>query len=208
MYTWHPITGLIFTITGMMKNSIAFTLSIIFSFCMLTSTVSAMDLAELMHGLSKNKYKKSQFSESKHAFYLEEPLLSEGTIEFKQPDILIKKTIKPVQVIQKISTDTIRTVDKNGEEAILDLSSQPAVAVLFQTIRGVLTGNKKIIEKNFSTDYKSKKNVWTLNLQPKEEFLQSWFKTIVITGVRYKVRTIKIIEANNDTTIMNINDPG
>jgi len=191
-----------------MKNSRLFIFLTVIVYFLMYSSLWAMDMAELMIGLSENKYKKSKFSESKNAFYLDKPILAEGTIEFRPPDTLIKKTIKPVQVIQEITADSIRTIDENGEEAILELSSQPAVAVLFQTIKGVLTGNKEVIENNFSTTYKSENSSWTLLLKPKEEYLTSWFKKIVIAGMGYKVSSIKIIEANNDTTIMKINEPG
>lgn len=192
----------------MIKADFQFRILMTVLLCTLVSTASAMDMTDIMEGLSRNKYKQSHFSESKEAFYLDEPLLSEGTIEFKPPDILIKRTIKPVQITQEITRDTIRTISENGEVAVLDLHSQPAVAVLFNTIRGVLTGDKKVIEQNFKTKFKNNNNEWSLSLQPRDEYLRSWFKHILIRGKQYRVRSIKIVEANNDTTIMNIHDPG
>lgn len=192
-------------IFGMMKNKIYISICFIV-FSILASSVNAMEIAALMDGLSKNKHKKSNYLETKHAFYLEKPLISEGTIEFRQPDILVKTTIKPHQLVQEYSNNSIRTIEGNGSESYLDLNSQPAIAILFKTILGVITGDEKILKKYFNISTIDHNVNWTLNLVPKEAYLKSWFKTIVVSGSHHNIKQIKIVEANDDMTIMDINE--
>jgi len=191
---------------GMMNNRIYITLCLVIVSVMPT-LVNAENVADLMQGISKNKNNLSHYIETKHAFYLDEPLKSEGIIEFRAPNTLIKKTIKPFLLTQVYSNNSIRTTEANGDETTFDLSSQPAIAILFQTLLGVITGNEKTIKENFDITINNKQKKWTIILSPKKESLKSWYKNIKISGAQFIIKRIKIVEANNDMTIMDLNEP-
>ena len=83
-------------------NKIALLLSAFFFIVPAHALEAKLDLPELLHLFAQQKKSTVDFSEEKHAFFLEEPIKSSGYIEFSAPNKLNKFILKPEKFRKKL----------------------------------------------------------------------------------------------------------
>jgi hypothetical protein len=86
------------------------------------------------------------------------------------------------------------------------LDSVPEAAVIVEAIRGTLTGNREVLERNFNATVSGQAQRWTLELVPIEPRLRELVKLVQLSGQQTSVREVIVAMADGDRSVMTI-DP-
>lgn len=98
------------------------------------------DLAAVLRQLAKTEALSARFREEKRMALLAQPLVSEGTLHYARPRMLVRHTERPRRTSLLLRDDVLTFGDAQHAER-LALSSQPAVRVLVETFVSVLAGD-------------------------------------------------------------------
>ena len=162
--------------------------------------IDTSDLPKLLKIFSEQKQSKVDFKEEKHAFYLDEPIVSSGHLEFYAPNKLNKFIIAPEKVSQKIQGDTL-TINEGDKTHVVDLNDHPEFSIILRSIIHVLSGNHAALKKDFKIKFESKSSGWTLSLRPHDSFAASHVDSIQMFGKRNIFLKMIVKEPNNDYTL-------
>jgi hypothetical protein len=78
----------------------------------------------------------------------------------------------------------------------------PALEAFIAALRGTLAGDVKTLKEYYEVDFSSDADQWTLQLEPKNDEMLLYVKTIHIHGRGDKVQQIDTLETNGDHSIM------
>ncbi|MHB1280169.1 MAG: LolA family protein [Acidithiobacillus sp.] len=170
---------------------------------MITQAVYAAgwNITQLMHALAQVKSGQASFVETKYLGFLDKPIQSSGNMRFVSPDILEMHTVKPDDQVMLVQGDVL-TVDKHT----IQLDSHPELLAFVDSIRGVLAGNTGLLERYFTLSLKGEENSWSLMLVPKKNDFAKQIKHITVGGIGHMVRSIEIVKANHDWSLISISN--
>ena len=176
----------------------------------LTSVVAATDaraadwgLAQLMQTLSQRGPESARFTEKKFIAILDQPVESSGELRYVPPDRLEKRTLKPRPESLVLAGDQL-TVERAGQKHTLRLSDYPEVAAFIDSIRGTLSGDRKALERVYRLELRGEPDRWSLILLPSDQKLAALVLRIDVAGSRDAVRSIAILQADGDRSVMNV----
>ena len=164
---------------------------------------AAWDVAALMASLRAHPAGRAHFDETKTVSVLDRPLESSGELLFTPPDRLEKHVTSPGD--ERIVADRERLViERGGRRAVLSLAEHPEIAVLVESIRGTLAGDRASLESTYSLALEGGANAWRLVLTPKEEALRQLVARVTIEGSQARVERVEIEQADGDRSLMQI----
>jgi hypothetical protein len=134
---------------------------------------------------------------------LERTLVSSGRIAFEAPDTFVRETIKPRRESVKVVGNTV-TMSQGSRSRTLSLDAAPEASLIFEAIRGTLTGNREALEKHFKPTVSGNAERWSLELVPREVLLRELVVSIRMSGVRALVREVLVVMADGDRSVMTI----
>jgi len=156
---------------------------------------------QLMHGLAQTRSDHSSFVEKKSIAMLDKPVESSGELFYSAPDHLEKRTLKPKPESMTVDGGTL-VIERGLKKHRLQLQDYPEVAAFIDSIRGTLAGDRKALERSYRLSLDGSAEHWTLQLLPTDEKMQAVVKRIRIAGVRDTVRSVEIIQADGDSSLM------
>lgn len=181
-------------------NKITFLL-LMFSFSLPVAAVEEkLALTDLLDLFSQEKESTVDFTEEKHAFFLDQPIKSSGYIEFLAPNTLNKFIQKPEIISQKITGKSLE-IKSPTETHTIDLNEHPEISTLLQSIISVLTGDVASLKKDFKTAFSGSLSSWSLSLTPHDSYILGYIESIKFFGEKNKLSKIIVIEPNNDRSI-------
>ena len=139
----------------------------------------------------------ADFVQKKTISILEDELLSEGKLSFKQPDKLCWEYIKPYQYRFVINGSKVMT----GSD-IINVSSSKIFSEISKIIISGINGSGIFDDKKFTTKFSVGASDYQVELTPKQKELRQMFNSITITFNKndYSVNNAEIKEANGDAT--------
>ncbi len=164
---------------------------------------AAWDLQQLMDTLAQNKSGHTTFVEKKYIAMLDKPVESSGELLYTAPDGLEKRTLKPRPESMVINGGEL-FIERGQQKHRLQLQAYPELAAFIDSIRGTLAGDRKALERSYRLSLEGTAEHWTLQLLPLNEKMQAVIKRISIAGARDQVRSIEIIQADGDSSLMTI----
>jgi outer membrane lipoprotein-sorting protein len=164
---------------------------------------AAFDVAALMKLLGATEEVKASFVERKYSPLLVASIDSSGTLLYKRPDIVEKVVARPRAERYRILKDEV-VVERGGKETRMALASQPALAGLAASLRGVLSGDAALLGRYFQLKVGGDENAWTLELVPSGNAIRAYVERIVASGRGGRVERIETFEAQGDRTVMEI----
>ena len=167
------------------------------------AVAAAWDVQQLMDSLAQNKSGRATFVEKKYIAVLDKPVESSGELIYTAPDGLEKRTLKPRPESMTVKGGEL-FVERGRQKHKLQLQAYPELAAFIDSIRGTLAGDRKALERNYRLSVDGAPERWTLQLQPLDEKMQAVVQRIGISGVRQQVRSIEIIQADGDRSVMAI----
>lgn len=161
------------------------------------------NLDQLMQLMSQTHIAHASFTEQKSIAMLERPVESSGELFYTAPDHLEKRTLQPKAESMQLDGGTLRIVqgDKNY---VLQLQRYPEIAVFIASIRGTLAGDRQALEQNYQLRLTGNRQDWTLTLIPEGDKARKIVAEIRISGADNVLRSIKIQQADGDSSLMTI----
>jgi hypothetical protein len=171
----------------------------------ITSSVHALDvnkleLPELLHLFSQQKQSTVDFNEEKHAFFLDQPMMSSGHLQFMAPNKLYKFITKPEKISQKVDGNILE-INNNNEIHTISLDEHPEFSVILRSIISLLSGNLAALKKDFKVKFEDKSSSWTLFLIPHDSYVSGYIESIKMFGAKNKLSKIIVTEPNDDRSI-------
>lgn len=164
---------------------------------------AAFDVPALMKLLAQTQEVKAAYVERKYSPVLVASLDSSGTLVYRRPDVVEKIMAKPRAERFRILKDEV-VIERGGKEQRIPLASQPAVAGLAASLRGVLTGDEKALERYFKLKAAGDDKAWTLELTPADASVAAVIERIVVGGRGGRVEKIETFESSGDRTVLEI----
>jgi len=151
-------------------------------------------------GVAETKIKVARFEEKRVAFYLDQPLISRGTLRYQYPDSLEKITLWPEQMRQSLTAGKLHYSHQGADDKSFDVATHAGLSLLFRTILGILSGNEKVLSADYAIEGKKTAEEWTLTLHPTTEEARKWFKRVEVSGSGAQINQLKVTESNGDYT--------
>ena len=167
------------------------------------------ELARLFSELATRRERQARFSERKFSALLKAPIESSGTLTFRAPDVLEKRTIEPQRETVRIEGNTVTYEGAAGgsvQKRTFALSDAPLLAALIESLRATLAGDLSALRRHYDVSWSRppQQAGWQLTLVPRERTLREAVAKIVLLGTGSDIGNIEIVEANGDLTLMQL----
>jgi len=162
-----------------------------------------LSIAQLMAGLAKNPQGAATFTETKTISILDQPVESSGELLFIAPGRLEKRTLKPKPETMVLDGDTL-TLERGRRKHVLQLKDYPEVVGMIESIRATLAGDRKALERVYHLALDGSHERWALVLTPLDPKVGAVIARIRMEGVKDVVRSVEIIQADGDHSLMTI----
>lgn len=170
------------------------------------------ELAPLFAELGARRERHARFVERKFSALLKAPAESSGTLFFRAPDLLEKRTVEPQREMVRIEGNvvTYEGAAKAGpahkgdaQKRTFALSDAPILAALIESLRATLAGDLPALRRHYqvSTSPPSAQG-WQLTLVPRDRALLDAVAKIVLRGAGSEVAMVEIVEAGGDLTLL------
>lgn len=166
------------------------------------------DVAQLMRELSQVKQVQRRFVERKYLAMLTQPLEFSGTLSYRAPDHLEKRTLLPHPELMVLDGDklTLENPAKN-QRRTFNVQAYPAIWALVESIRSTLAGDLKTLNWFYRVGLEGDATQWRLSLIPSEPDMQTLVTQIQIRGSGARIEGIEVLERNGDRSVMTISEP-
>ncbi|MGH6610107.1 MAG: LolA-related protein [Burkholderiaceae bacterium] len=165
------------------------------------------ELKQLFAELGARRERQAHFVERKFSALLKTPVESSGTLIFRAPDVLEKRTEKPQREVVRIegSTVTYEGMPNSGKHTFA-LSDAPQLAALIESLRATLAGDLPALRRHYEVSWTAPKpqQEWQLTLLPRDRTLRDAVSKIVLRGARSDVNAVEIVEGSGDLTLLRI----
>jgi len=160
--------------------------------------MTEQQLAGLMERLSKISERHATFREEKNLAALERPLISIGRLHYRSPRILEKITSSPKSERLAVDGDHLTITMGPEPSRVLDLSAQPELQALVDTIRGTLSGDLKLLRTYYVVRGEGTSSAWRLMLTPSDSRVARFVRVVIVEGANADPATITTIQTNGD----------
>ena len=170
-------------------------------------------LARLFAELGAQRERHARFSERKFSALLKAPVESSGTLIFRAPDYLEKRTVEPQRETVRIEGSVVTYEGGAGrggaQKRTFSLSDAPLLAALIESLRATLAGDLPTLRRHYDVSWiapvpQAQTEGWQLTLVPRERALRDAVSKVVLRGAGAQIGTVEIVEANGDLTLMQI----
>ena len=168
-------------------------------------------LTRLFSDLGAQRERHARFSERKFSALLKQPIESSGTLIFRAPGYLEKRTVEPQRETVRIEGNVVTYEGAAGggaaQKRTFSLSDAPLLAALIESLRATLGGDLPTLRRHYDVSISApaaQAAGWQLTLVPRERALREAVSRIVLRGAGSEVAAVEIVEANGDLTLMQI----
>lgn len=169
----------------------------------LSAGAAQFTLGQLLGALASTRHGAATFTEKKYLSILDQPVESSGELLFVPPARLEKRTLKP-KVETLVLDGDILTVERQMQKHVLQLKDYPEVAGMTESIRATLAGDREALERVYRLGLEGGRDGWTLVLTPLDTRVASVIARIRMEGARDEVRTVEILQADGDRSVMSV----
>ena len=168
------------------------------------------ELVRLFSELGTPRERQARFTERKFSALLKAPVESSGTLVFRAPDVLEKRTVEPQRESVRIEGNVVTyegaPLGGSVQKRTFTLSDAPLLAALIESLRATLAGDLPALRRHYDVSWSALQSPkgWQLTLAPREQALREAVAKVVMRGAGSEVSTVEIIEASGDSTLMQI----
>ncbi|MCG6876761.1 MAG: outer membrane lipoprotein carrier protein LolA [Betaproteobacteria bacterium] len=166
------------------------------------TAVAPFTAAQLMSSLATQREAVIAFTETRHSSLLKEPLVTTGELLFKPPSTLERRVTAPFEERYIIEGDQV-TIERPGagDPRTLSLGSQPLLANLVETIRALLRGDLRALDRLYRIELAGTRDNWALTLLPSDPAMVEFVATVRVTGHAGMLEEMEVIEPSGDRTV-------
>ena len=142
------------------------------------------------------------FLQEKTISSINRTLRSSGVFIFS-PMGIVWKTEKPFPSVMAVGSASVVQIMPDGRKIVTDASQNQIFTGISKSISAMFCGDEKSILENFTHDFSSSGDGWTLLLSPKDSSVKSVISSIDVSGKMQGnetfIKEILITEASGDT---------
>ncbi len=161
-------------------------------------------LEDLFAGFAKIPSSNARFTETREIGMLTAPLESSGTLSYRRPDFLEKRTLQPQPEGLRLEGDRLTLTQADGASRTLSVSAMPEIQTYVESIRATLRGDVPSIMRFYEVALEGAPQDWRMQLTPRAEEARKIVQRIVIAGGDTTIRRIEVLQADGDRSVMNI----
>jgi len=166
------------------------------------------ELTRLFAELGTRRERHARFVERKHSALLKAPIESSGTMVFRSPDILERRTVEPQRESVRIEGSVVTyegpPVRGRTQKQTFALTEAPLLAALVESLRATLAGNLAELRRHYDVTKTGAGQAWGLTLIPRERALRDTVDRMELRGAGSDVNEVEIVEASGDLTLLRI----
>jgi outer membrane lipoprotein-sorting protein len=161
-------------------------------------------LEDLFAGFAKIPSSNARFTETREIGMLTAPLESSGTLSYRRPDFLEKRTLQPQPEGLRLEGDRLTLTQADGASRTLSVSAMPEIQTYVESIRATLRGDVPSIMRFYEVALEGVPQDWRMRLTPRAEEARKIVQRIVIAGGDTTIRRIEVLQADGDRSVMTI----
>lgn len=178
-----------------------------FAACLPVVAWAGWGVADLMALLARNPPGNATYNEIKYLALLDTPVESSGELRFVPPRYLERRTTAPGREVLIADGDTL-VLEQGGRRHQLSMKDQPEAAVLVESVRATLAGDRAALEALHALSVRGGIEDWTLTLTPRSPAAARLVKRIDVSGRRSGIHRIEILLVGGDRSLMLIRKAG
>ncbi len=167
------------------------------------AAAGAMELDALMQLLARRQSGEARFTEVRHVAGLDQPLSSSGTLSFKAPDQLARRTLGPRPESFSVQGNQV-TLERGGRVRRLHVDAVPELSALVAAMSGALNGNARQLTQHFRASLSGQAAQWRLTLVPDDERVALTVRELRLSGRQGDLLQVELLLADGDRSIMQI----
>lgn len=164
-----------------------------------THSVFATELQGVLRSIANKPVKSSYFTETRTVYFLENPIVTKGNLEFRPPDTLIKRIMHPELIEQHIEGEILTIYQGGNIKNTISLAKKSELATGINAIRWVLSGNLLELNKHFDVKFDNNNSNWMIDLVPSDPEVAMNIDRISISGNDDDITNINIRQVNGDS---------
>lgn len=146
----------------------------------------------------------ARFTETREIGLLTAPLESSGTLTYRRPDFLEKRTLQPQPESLRLDGDRLTLTQADGASRTLSVSAMPEIQTYVESIRATLRGDVPSIMRFYEVALEGAPQDWRMQLTPRADEARKVVQRIVIAGRDSTIHRIEVLQADGDRSIMTI----
>lgn len=146
----------------------------------------------------------ARFVETREVSLLNAPMESSGTLTYRRPDFLEKRTLQPQAESLRLDGDRLTLTQADGASRTLSVSSMPEIQSYVESIRATLRGDVPTIMRFYEVALDGTEQDWRMQLVPRADEARATVRRIVIAGREATIRRIEVQQADGDHSVMTI----
>lgn len=163
------------------------------------------DLETLLKSIAVKGAQEVAYEERRYFGALTEPIVSRGHLRYEPPARLIKRVESPRRETAVVDEDLLTVLDSGGAEtATIDLWQNRDLRLVFDGLRGVLSGDPDALRTVFNPTLEEAGAGWRLHLVPRGEPDDTRIKVIVVSGMAKRIDSFEIQEADGDRSLIRL----
>lgn len=163
-------------------------------------------LDRLMALLAQRKHGQVTFAQTDYLALLDRPVKSSGVLVYAAPDHLEKRTLQPKPQSLVLDGEQL-TVQRGHRTYRMQMSAYPQVAPYVDAMRDTLEGNEAALQKVFKVALTGTLQEWKLELVPLDPGAARKVRQVKISGARDVIRSVEILQADGDRSVMTLAPP-
>jgi outer membrane lipoprotein-sorting protein len=172
-----------------------------------TAPAASWGIEQLMQRLAQVKNAKATFVERKHLRVLTAPLESSGTLVYTAPGYLEKHTLAPKPESLVLDKDTLTFDDRTrNRRRTLRLQDFPVLWAFVEGLRSTLAGDLQNLNRIYRVELDGSETDWRLTLEPRDPGVQRMVSQIRLGGGGASIRSVEVLEAEGDRSVMTITE--
>lgn len=165
-------------------------------------------LEQLMIELGSAPHGKARFVERKYLKILKQPMELKGTLEYRSPGYLERRTLTPKPESFIVDGDRLTLENARGQRRAFALQDNPVLWAFVESIRATLMGDLAALNRFYNVALDGAEQGWRLSLTPKQPKMAAIIASIQISGSGGRVHSIEIRETQGDRSVMTVHEEG
>jgi hypothetical protein len=161
-------------------------------------------LGRVMGELARVRHAKARFVERKYLEMLKAPLELTGTLEYRAPDRLEKRTLTPKPESFVVEGNRLELENARGQRRRVSLQEHAVLWGFVESIRSTLKGDLPALHRFYHVAFDGRTEAWRLTLTPRDPKMAAIISQIQIEGAAARVASVEIQEARGDRSVMTV----
>jgi outer membrane lipoprotein-sorting protein len=174
---------------------------------LLAATGGAFDLDALMALLADVTERHADFTETKTDPMLMVPVIVSGRLLWRAPDRVEKITTAPREESFVIDGSTVTITRPPDITRSIPVNADPRLTGLVESLRAVLAGDRKGLERYFTLAMTGDRSAWRLTLTPRTTSMREALVSVVYTGRDARIETVVTTDASGVIATMSVITP-